>query len=128
METSGTGDLWTSQALKRLEPDIVRNLGQLEGPQGQGFVEFVTLLLFLKGLSSISQLCSPVFPHDFCLFSASPALPLTHTALVSFLSAFLLLRAPLVPPSGSRSKDRTRCPRVRQNWWLGFSFLGSGVP
>lgn len=128
METSGTQDLWTSQALKRWEPDIVRNPGQLEEPQGQGFVEFITLLLFLKGLSSISQLCSPVFPLDFCLFTASPVLPLTHTALVSFLSVFLPLRAPLVPPSGSWSKDRTRWPRVRQNWWLGFSSLGSGVP
>ena len=61
METSGIQDLWTSQALKTLEPNIKGNLGQLEGPQGQGFVEFITLLLFLEGLSSLTAFTTLCF-------------------------------------------------------------------
>lgn len=62
-----------------MEPAIVGSPGQLEGPQGQGFVEFVTLMLFLKGLSSASQLLLSCASSGLAIVHSVPGPPLPHS-------------------------------------------------
>ena len=108
METSGIQDLWTSQALKTLEPNIKGNLGAAGGTSGAGICGIHHPLAIPRRVFLSHSFYHAVFPHDFRLFTASPAPPLTHSLYqLPFSICPADSRAPLLPIQALGSENET---------------------
>lgn len=129
--SEGDGDFWNTGCVDQpgLEETGTRYRGEsgaAGGHQGRDLWNSSPSCYSSKGFPLTHSFYPPVFPHDFCLFTASPVPPLTHSPCrLPFSISPTEGRAPLILPLGSRERGRDWLPSCQAELatWLLFPWV-----